>query len=244
MKATQEGGESSVHPSPHPRRPSGGLRQSHGAPGSLASDLGRAGFTLIELIIALVVFGVAVGLTLPRIGSWLGHEQEKTATRVLDKLLARTRVEAMLSGREWRLDLDWKTGTCRLSPADTDGNAALLPSGPASPDQSKALVMQNALPTSLRLAAVFTAAGRYDDSRLLSIRLRPEGVCQPCFIRLSDQDGVEMAIVVHAIGCRVESIQENIKQAQDAFRRNHAVLDLPWKEPAAGSSPSIQPLTP
>lgn len=209
-----------------------------------APDSGRAGFTLIELIIALVVFGVALGLTLPRIGSWLGHEQEKTATRVLDKLLARARVEAMLSGREWRLDLDWKTGTCRLSPADTDGDAALLPSGPASPDQSKTLIMQNALPTSLRLAAVFTAAGRYDDSRLLSIRLRPDGVCQPCFIRLSDQDGVEMAIVVHAVGCRVESIQENIKQAQDAFRRTHAVLDLPWKEPATGSSPSKQPLTP
>jgi prepilin-type N-terminal cleavage/methylation domain-containing protein len=210
-----------------------------------------AGFTLVELTIALVVMGIAAGLALPMLSSLLSREGEKTTARVLQGVLRRTQAEALLSGRDWRVDIDWARGKCRAVQLEkplpgpvraakdgaSQGAKAPTSRAPAAKD-GKDVVVTADLPDAARPSLVLTAGGEARLPEVTSLVLRPQGLCQPAFIQLADVAGKSAALAISAVGCRVELVQADLDAARERFAKAHARPRLPWGDdplPAAGS---------
>ncbi len=213
--------------------------------GILAASPGpaTAGFTLIELTIVLVVLGISAGLVLPALSGLLAREGEKTAARLIQGTLRRARAEALLTGREWRVDIDWAAGRCRASQVErtpfpaparqirsqaqvqvqrsTAGRDAVPGRGGAAAKDGQGMVVTTDLPSALRPRLVLTEAGVQADPDVTGIVLRPEGLCQPAFIRLPDAAGREAAITVSAVGCRVDLAHADLDRAQERFDATH-----------------------
>lgn len=205
--------------------------------GTLAASPGpaTAGFTLIELTIVLVVLGISAGLVLPALSGLLAREGEKTAARVIQGTLRRAQAEALLTGREWRVDIDWAAGRCRAfqvervpspAPPRQARSQAQVQTDAAGRDGATAkdgqgLVVTTDLPDTLRPRLVLTGAGVQADPDITGIVLRPEGLCQPAFIRLPDAAGREAAITVSAVGCRVDLVHTDLDKAQERFDATH-----------------------
>jgi prepilin-type N-terminal cleavage/methylation domain-containing protein len=77
----------------------------------------RRGFTLIEMIVVMIIIGIAAGLAAPALARIVGFPQKGTTAVVL-QLLHDARQFAILHGVTLTLDLDPKTGHFR---ADTSG---------------------------------------------------------------------------------------------------------------------------
>ncbi len=203
-----------------------------------------SGFTLVELTIALVVMAIAAGLTLPKLSAWLSREGDKTAARVIQGVLRRAQAEALLSGREWRVEIDWGKGQCRARQNQPTPPPSRSASGSGS-DADRASrprdqVVVTALPRDMRPKLALTPAARLTSPDSLSIVLRPEGLCQPAFIRLSDTTGTSgqnVALEISAVGCRVDLLDADLEAAQERFAKAHGLLALPWENtlPAARS---------
>lgn len=202
--------------------------------------LTAAGFTLIELTITLVVLGIAAGLALPALTGMLSREGEKTASRAIQGILGRARAEALLSGRDWRVDIDFAKGQCRAvqneptpPPAPDAGRTADASGGSTagSPEKkAKAPDITAKLPTDTRPRLALTVNGAVNNPDTLSIVLRPEGLCQPAFIRLPGAGGGDLALTIDAVGCRVELLNTDLDEAQERFRKALGLLELPWAD--------------
>ncbi|MHC1788750.1 pilus assembly FimT family protein [Solidesulfovibrio sp.] len=207
-----------------------------------------AGFTLIELTIVLVVLGISAGLAIPALSGLFAREGEKSMTRVLAGVLRRARSEAVLSGRSWRVDIDWARGECRLSPdgpppvpvpLPTDSAArtavqARTPAGDAAVDaalapRTAAVIPPVRLPDGVRPRLSLTpAGGSVIQPETASIVVRPEGLCQPAFFRLPDTNGQDAAVSIAAVGCRVTLATSDLDTAQARFQKNLGLADPPW----------------
>ncbi|WP_428568075.1 MAG: pilus assembly FimT family protein [Solidesulfovibrio sp. DCME] len=198
---------------------------------------GPAGFTLVELTIALVVMGIAAGLALPMLSAMLPREGQKTTARVIQGVLRRTQAEALLAGHDWRVDIDWAKGQCRAAQVDQTvpppSNAvektpsAPLAKAPAVKD-GRGVTVSAALPAAQRPLLTVTTAGLTRRPDVTSLVLRPQGLCQPAFVRLADADGKSAALVISAVGCRVELLQSDLEAAQERFEQTHGQPRLPW----------------
>ncbi len=209
-----------------------------------------AGFTLLELTIALVVMGIAAGLVLPTLSTMLSREGEKTAARVIQGVLHRARAESLLTGRDWRVDIDWAAGKCRAvqigqdlalparrqENAGTDTTAPNQPTAraPAVKDGSRVTVSAG-LPDTVRPMLVLTNAGAARQPDRTSIVLRPEGLCQPAFIRLADEAGQSAALTISAVGCRVELLRTDLDAAATRFADSHGLPHIVWPDTGTSS---------
>ncbi len=65
----------------------------------------RKGFTLIEVIIIVVIMGVAIGLAVPRIGNSVGKMRLKSAVRKFSAVLRYTRQMAISRKKEYTVTI-------------------------------------------------------------------------------------------------------------------------------------------
>lgn len=207
---------------------------------------GAAGFTLVELTIALLIMGIAAGLTLPMLSAMLNREGEKSAARIMQGVLRRAQAEALLSGRDWRVDFDWAKGKCRAVQVDTPVVAPVKPPGKDAPQpkvpldkapavkDGRGVTVTADLPAAARPLLAVTEDGLVRQPEVTSIVLRPQGLCQPAFIRLPETDGKSAAIVIAAVGCAVDLLQSDLDAAQTRFFDTHGQPRTPWANtPAA-----------
>lgn len=66
----------------------------------------RAGFTLIELIVVMVIMATVVGIALPRLVAWIGHGDLGAEARRLAGMIRYARYEAARQQRPFYLTLD------------------------------------------------------------------------------------------------------------------------------------------
>lgn len=82
----------------------------------------QAGFTLIEVIIVVLLLGIAAALVLPRgLGPATNHAALDSQAQQLAGMLRLARAKAMAEGTEYKVIID--TGKCRIEP----GSAADAP---------------------------------------------------------------------------------------------------------------------
>lgn len=201
---------------------------------------GAAGFTLVELTIALLIMGIAAGLTLPMLSAMLNREGEKSAARIIQGVLRRAQAEALLSGRDWRVDFDWATGKCRAVQVETPIVAPVKPPGKDTPQpkapldkapavkDGRGVTVSADLPAAIRPLLAVTEDGLVRQPTVTSIVLRPQGLCQPAFIRLPETGGNNAAIVIAAVGCAVDLVQSDLDAAQTRFTDTHGQPHTPW----------------
>jgi type II secretion system protein H len=68
----------------------------------------RAGFTLIEVVIVLVVIGLVLGLTLPTLATWYQHEELQTAGRDLAMMVKSVRRRAVADQKIYFMEFSGK----------------------------------------------------------------------------------------------------------------------------------------
>ena len=220
----------------------------------------QAGFTLVELTIVLVVLGISAGLVLPALSGLLTREGEKSTARILTGVLRRARSEAILTGEPWRVDIDWDKGECRLGPNAPQGSlgrpktpgeksgansrkkasSTATPSASATVDAAMTPKKAATIPTvklqeQLRPRLAMTRGKTVDQPAIVSIVVRPEGLCQPAFIRLPGSDGTDAAVTISAVGCRVELITAGLDTAQARFQKAQGLTDPPWAADVVGA---------
>lgn len=209
-----------------------------------------AGFTLVELTIVVVVIGISAGLVIPNLTSLLAREGEKSATRVLAGALRRARSEALLTGRPWRVEIDWGKGECRIVPNEplpADPAESAPPTADAARDTTRraraaapvkttlapkkvAPIPPVKLPAKTQPRLALTRGESQDQPDVTRLVVRPEGLCQPAFIRLPGPDGTDVAVTVAAVGCRVDLAVSDLDAKQKAFKKAQGLADPPWAE--------------
>jgi type IV fimbrial biogenesis protein FimT len=122
----------------------------------------NAGFTLIELMIVLVIAGLAITLALPGFQQLIRRQQLLTTTNALFQAIQLTRTEAIRRNRIVQLapidDTDWAHGWRVYVGADTDHNGNGNVDGDAAQtkpasyrDGDSVILHRNALPAGLRI---------------------------------------------------------------------------------------------
>lgn len=87
----------------------------------------RAGFTLVELAVALFVLGLALALAAPAMPR--ARTGADAAAHALARVLHRTRVAAVQAGVEVSVEVDVATGEFRVLAPAADGADSLLGAG-------------------------------------------------------------------------------------------------------------------
>jgi len=105
-------------------------RGGRGAPGAGRLASGPAGFTLVELVAALAVMGIAIGLVVPAIEGGMRTRAVWRATRQFASTLRYLRAEAVVTGEIQELVIDAEKGSYRTSAfertVDLSSDAAFL----------------------------------------------------------------------------------------------------------------------
>jgi general secretion pathway protein H len=85
------------------------------------------GFTLFELLVVMVIIGIAASLVVPRLGGGVDKMQLRTATRDLASVMRFARSQAVTHGGEHQVLFDTATRGVAIhatTTADVDGTAA------------------------------------------------------------------------------------------------------------------------
>lgn len=182
--------------------------------------------------------GIAAGLTLPLLSGMLSREGEKSTARIIQGVLRRTQAEALLSGRDWRVNLDWAKGQCQAEQIDSNLPEPAKATGTATPSNvvSHAPAIKSGhgeavtakLPAPSRPLLAITDSGTVERPTVTSIVLRPQGLCQPAFIRLEETAGKSAALAISAVGCAVDLLQTDLDTAQKQFEKTHGQPGTPW----------------
>lgn len=140
----------------------------------------RAGFTLFELVLVMLVLAVVMAMVAPKLsGVATGRRTGDTATQVVS-LAYYARNAAVTEGRTYRLNLNPRDGTywltCQAGGVFQD------------PGNGWGLIFQ--LPEGLRIDSDFQQ--RQDG---MYVEFRSTGRTEPGYVRVSDEDGRMVEIV-------------------------------------------------
>lgn len=137
---------------------------------SASPGAGRAGFTLVEALIALAVFAVLLAIGVPRMADWLAGTKAAAATQFYAEGFALARAKALSHNSASRLVLsrnadsgqfDWSVDLCFPTPEDPcnaeAGNwstpeEAVKPEGAAGAGFTSVLRSAAALPATSRMS--------------------------------------------------------------------------------------------
>jgi prepilin-type N-terminal cleavage/methylation domain-containing protein len=148
---------------------------------SSSGRTGCSGFTLIEVMVVVVLLGIAMAVVAPRISRSMFASDIKLATRQLGALVQVTRDRAVRSHRQYRLNYDLNTGELWVT--------YVAPSGEVVEDE-RTLVRRRRWPGRIRLVDVLTqfqGRRREDTSEVFTVFL-PSGFIERSLLHVTDGD--------------------------------------------------------
>ena len=158
---------------------------------------GRAGFTLIELIIVLVIIGIASGIVGIMIGRGSEGLEMKTVTKEISSVLRYARNHSVSEKRIYCFVINKEEGAVRLYAHEVEtrndkGNAG------DNEEEEMPPVIDRPLPADLLISI------DDDDSDVLYMEFYPQGNSSGGTIRLENESGLNFFIDVNRITGKVE----------------------------------------
>ncbi|MCD6415438.1 MAG: prepilin-type N-terminal cleavage/methylation domain-containing protein [Planctomycetes bacterium] len=155
------------------------------------------GFTLIELIVVMVILGIAAAVAFPRLDAFAARRTALAAgANKVAALAMHARSGAVSSGTMRLLCIDTKTGRYWVCPR--------APGRDETPSEADS-EMQGRLPDGVAFETVeVTGAAPSDAQRVAVVRFSAEGWSDQAVIRLSGPEGKVKSIVVRPLYAGVE----------------------------------------
>ena len=162
---------------------------------SPSGSAGCSGFTLVELMVVVVLLGIAIGIVMPRINRAMFASDIKLATRQLAALVQVTRDRAVRTQRlQYRLNYGLKSG--ELWVTYVAGNGEMV-------EDEHALTRRRRWPGRIRLVDVITQfEGRRPDDQDRFTAFLPSGYIERTLLHLTDGD-VEFTLVIDSLTGRI-----------------------------------------
>jgi len=160
---------------------------------------GRAGFTLIELIIVLVIIGIASGIVGIMIGRGSDGLEMKTVTKEISSVLRYARNHSVSEKRIYCFVINKEEGAVRLY-AHEDETENKNEEGIEEDNEEKEIlpVIDRPLPADLLVSI------DDDDSDVLYMEFFPQGNSSGGTIKLENESGLNFFIDVNRITGKVE----------------------------------------
>jgi general secretion pathway protein H len=166
----------------------------------------RAGFTLVELAVVLLILTLAISIILPRLPG-PSEARQKEALRRLAGSVAATYEEALYQKRS--LAIYYLIQENSYHSAEWDDEL-----GDYNPEADRLPVKETHLPEGLRFRDVevphLEGAAFVDPDRPYTPFL-PQGYAHPTWIHLEDEDGDSYTIVVHPLLGRAEILDGRVE---------------------------------
>jgi Tfp pilus assembly protein FimT len=162
----------------------------------------RPGRTFMELIVVLVILGLAAGLIVPRFAAANSQAALKAGARKLITAMGYARTQAVAEGRSYRLEIDPNSGELRTTYFDPEGD----PEEPYVPDVG-ILGERLMLPTGVSFSrvAIGEEAGGIETSRTRTsssstgttyIQFSPDGTTEQAVIVVANEEGAELTVAL------------------------------------------------
>lgn len=143
----------------------------------------RAGFTLIELVVVLIVVGISLGLVLPQVGGFLYRDDMKTCVRKLARTIDHARSRAIVTGTIWAVIFDFTGNAFWAAPVQYERTSEdaepVLKYG--APEE------KNTLPDEVHFTTIQVWDQEPMDHDQAVIRILPRGLTEPALITLEDK---------------------------------------------------------
>lgn len=164
----------------------------------------RQGVTLIELMVVLVIVGLAVGMLLPRLGGGLlGATRLRAAAQRLAAVVGYVRDKAVTSRCSLNLEVDFTRNSWQVLTGDPAASVTYeLP--------------HSTFVGGMRLRQLcFTESRRVVNSGRAFIRFTAEDWVDPAVIELADADGETMSVVIADPTGRVQIYRGQVELGED-----------------------------
>ncbi len=157
---------------------------------------GRAGFTLIELVIVLVIIGIASGVVGIMIGRGSGGREMKTFTKEISSILRYARNHAASEKKTYCFVINKDKGLVKLFAGDVKAD-----NKEGNDDEEGMPVISRAMPENLLITM------DDNDEDIQYIEFFPQGNSSGGTIRLGRENGVDYFIEVNRITGRIDVIK-------------------------------------
>ncbi|MDO9540912.1 MAG: prepilin-type N-terminal cleavage/methylation domain-containing protein [Kiritimatiellia bacterium] len=141
----------------------------------------RSGFTMIELLLVVVIIGIAIGITMPALVRSIQGQRLKTAARTLVTVARYARSMAVLKQTDLTLSFNLATGQIDL----TSTNAAL-------PRFTRMI-------EGVSVAFVKIDGREEANDGTCSVEFKRNGICRPFTIKIIDRRGNYVVVKVDAL---------------------------------------------
>lgn len=157
----------------------------------------RSGFTLLELLVVLVIIGLAAGFVGPRLAGSLGGVQLKTASKKVAGVLRYARSRATAESVGYRTMFDARRGVLRVEP-DPENRGPARWEG-TIPEEDGISAQRYRLPDGVRFRRMETGIGESTETSVLEIYFFPSGGSSGGRVYLSDGTGDRYRVEVDFI---------------------------------------------
>ncbi len=172
------------------------------------ASTGRAGFTLIEILVVMVLMTVVTAFALPSLRSALFTDQLKATARRLVGLISEAGQQAV--GRPFPTELHF----------DFENNRVWLNTGGKTTDRDKpdGVRQQVNMPDGISLVDVHSAHGGKNGQGTAVVRFSAKGYVDRTYIHLRSDDGRDMTLMLSPF-LAVIKVEDSYVELDDGDRR-------------------------
>ncbi|MBN2061306.1 MAG: type II secretion system protein [Deltaproteobacteria bacterium] len=164
------------------------------------------GYTLIELTVVIVLVGLLMTFTVPRVRESVSTDNLKASTRRIMSLIYSVRGDAIRDNRGYVLNFD-------------KGSGRYWVESPDMPELERSLARENAdaLPGDVRIMDITIVGDNSSQDGETLIRFHNKGYVKPALIRLGSDKGKELTMILRPFIRKIEVAEGRVEPEEVRF---------------------------